>query len=144
MHNLFPYDNLIIGILIFIVGFVFHWICQLISVVNWELAARIGLQEDRMPKEYKIYEHAIAISDVLMGWVYGIAAIGLILNLSWSYKLAFIPGSILIYHSLGFWFWNINQIKDGINLNSLTFRIVWTISNFATGILAILITWKSN
>ena len=36
MNFLFPYDNIVIGILILIVGFGFHWIGQLISVLNWE------------------------------------------------------------------------------------------------------------
>ena len=144
MHNLFPYDNQIIGVLIFIVGFIFHWVGQLISVVNWKLATSIGLQEAKMPIHYKVYEHAIAVSDVLLGWIYGIAAIGLVLDLSWAYKLSFIPGSILIYHSLNYWFWNLNQIKDGNNLNSLPLRIGWSLSNFITGILALLIAWNGS
>lgn len=36
MNHLFPYDNIVVGILILIVGFVFHWIGQLISVIDWE------------------------------------------------------------------------------------------------------------
>ena len=104
MNFLFPYDNLIVGILILSVGFIFHWIGQFISVVNWKFAVRLGLQEENMPTEYRVYEHAIAVSDVLMGWIYGIAGLGLILNLPWSYKMAFIPGAILIYHSMNFWF----------------------------------------
>ena len=143
MHSLFPYDNLIIGNLIFIVGFVFHWVGQFISVINWKFAASIGFQEEKMLKEYKVYEHAIAVSDVLLGWIYGIAGIGLIFNLPWAYKLVFIPGSILVYHSLSYWFWNINQIKDGNTLNSLSMRIGWTLSNFITGLLALLIAWNS-
>ena len=140
MNYLFPYDNVIVGILILSVGFIFHWIGQFISVVNWRFAVRLGLQEKKMPKEYKVYEHAIAVSDVLVGWIYGIAGLGLILNLPWAYKMAFIPGSILLYHSLGYWFWNLNQIKEGNKLNSLSFRIGWALSNFITGILALL--WR--
>jgi hypothetical protein len=44
MTHLFPYDNIVIGVLIFIVGFCFHWIGQLVSVINWKFASKIGLQ----------------------------------------------------------------------------------------------------
>ena len=52
MNHVFPYDNIVVGILILIVGFGFHWIGQLISIVNWELAIKLGIQESNMPKEY--------------------------------------------------------------------------------------------
>ncbi len=65
--QLFPYANIIAGLLIFIVGFIFHWIGQLISLINWDFAIRIGLQEKRMLPEYKVYEHAIAKADVAIG-----------------------------------------------------------------------------
>ena len=81
MNHLFPYDNIVIGILIFIIGFIFHWLGQLISVINWNFALKIGLQESALPKEYKVYEHAIAVADSLLGWIYGVAAIGLSLML---------------------------------------------------------------
>ena len=52
MYNeIFPYANIIVGILIFIVGFIFHWIGQLISVINWDYATKIGLQEKKMLPE---------------------------------------------------------------------------------------------
>ena len=136
-----PYANIIAGILIFIVGFIFHWIGQLISVVNWDYATKIGLQEKTMSKEFKVYEHAIAIADVLIGWIYGIVAVGLILNILWTYELAWIPGAIMIYHSLSYWFWKANQNKIGIKTTTIKFRITWFLLNFITGILAILIAW---
>jgi len=142
MYNeIFPYANIIVGILVFIVGFIFHWIGQLISVVNWKYATKIGLQEKEMIPEYKVYEHAIAVADVMIGWIYGIAAVGLILNISWAYKLAWIPGVILIYHSLSFWFWIGNQNKSGHTTTTNTFRVVWFLLNFITGTLCILIIW---
>lgn len=144
MTYLFPYDNIVIGVLIFIVGFCFHWIGQLVSVINWEFASKIGLQEPKLTKEYKVYEHAIAIADSLIGWIYGFAALGLILNVSWGYKLAWFPGIILLYHSLSFWFWTSNRNRDGNKLESNTMRIGWSLSNFVTGILAILLAWTAS
>ena len=144
MTHLFPYDNIVIGVLIFIVGFCFHWIGQLVSVINWKFASKIGLQEPKLPKEYKVYEHAIAIADSLIGWVYGFAALGLILNVSWGYKFAWFPGIILLYHSLSFWFWTSNRNRDGNKLESNVMRIGWSLANFATGILAILLAWNAS
>ena len=76
-----------------------------------------------------------------MGWVYGIAAVGLILNVPWAYKLAWIPGVIMVYHSLSFWFWVGNQNKIGHPLHSNKFRIIWSTVNLVTGALAILVAW---
>lgn len=139
--QLFPYANIVVGILIFIVGFIFHWIGQLISIINWDFAKKIGLQEKKALLEYKVYEHAIAVADVMMGWIYGIVAVGLILNAQWAFKLAWFPGVIMVYHSLSYWFWIGNQNKFGHPTVTNTFRIGWFLSNFITGILAILIAW---
>lgn len=84
MKHLFSYANIVVGTLIFLAGFCGHWIGQLISVINWDFATRIGLQENEMPQEYKVYEHAIAVADTAVAWLYGIAAIGLILNTKWG------------------------------------------------------------
>ena len=144
MNYIFPYDNIIVGILIFFIGFVFHWIGQLISVVNWDFATKIGLQESILPKEYRVYERAIAVADSLIGWLYGFAAVGLFLNLPWGYKLSWFPGVIFIYHSFSFWFWTMNRNRDGNKLESNTMRVGWTIANFITGILAILLAWNAS
>jgi len=142
MYNeIFPYANIIVGILTLIVGFIFHWIGQLISVINWNYATKIGLQEKEMLPEFRVYEHAIAVADVMIGWTYGIAAVGLILNISWAYKFAWIPGVVLIYHSISFWFWIGNQNRVDHKMTSNLFRIVWFLLNFITGILCILIIW---
>ena len=143
MNYLFPYDNIVVGILILIIGFGFHWIGQTISIVNWKFATKIGLQESKMPKEYRVYEHAIAVGDSLIGWIYGFAAVGLFLNVSWGYKLAWFPGVILIYHSFCFWFWTKNRNKDGNKLESNVMRIGWTLANFIAGLLTILLSWKA-
>jgi hypothetical protein len=144
MNHLFPYDNIVVGILILIVGFGFHWIGQLLSVINWKFGTKLGLQESGMPKEYKVYEHATAVADSLIGWIYGIAAIGLFLNVSWGYKLAWIPGAIFLYHSFNYWFWNLNRNRDGNKLTSDTERIIWTLVNIVTGLLTILVAWNAS
>ena len=94
-----------------------------------------------MPKEYKVYEHAIAVADSMIGWIYGLAAVGLILGSNWGYKLAWFPGIILVYHSISFWFWTGNRKKDGHDLNPASMRVVWALINFITGVLAILVAW---
>ena len=54
MNEIFPYANILTGILILIVGFVFHWLGQLTSVLNWNFSTKLGLQEAELPKEYKV------------------------------------------------------------------------------------------
>ena len=139
--QLFPYANIVVGILIFIVGFMIHWVGQIISLINWDFAARIGIAEKNMIPEFKVYERGIAAADAMIGWIYGIAAVGLILNAPWAYKLAWIPGIILVYHGLSFWFWVGNQNKAGYPINSKGLRIGWSLANLVTGILAILVAW---
>lgn len=143
MTQLFVHDNLIVGILVLIIGFGFHWIGQLVSVLNWEYATKIGIQEEGMLPEYKVYEHAIAKADVAMGWVYGIAGLGLIQDADWGYTLAWVPGVVLVYHGISFWFWTGNQRNQGHNLASSSMRIGWTLANTITGLLAIAIAWVS-
>ena len=139
--QLFPYANIIVGVLIFIVGFGLHFIGQLISLVNRDFAVKIGIWEKDMIPEFEVYERGIAVADVMIGWTYGIAAVGLILNSPWAYKLAWIPGVIMVYHGLSFWFWIGNQNKLGHSLITNRFRIMWFIANLVTGVLAILVAW---
>ena len=138
------YLIIITGILIFVVGFIFHWVGQLTSIISWEFATKKGLQEKGLPKEYKVYEHAIAVADSLIGWIYGIAAIGLFLNAPWGYKLAWFPGVIFLYNSVSYWFWTMNRRGDGNKLTSDTTRIGWFLANFVTGILTIIIAWNAS
>ena len=141
MNHLFPYAHVIAGVLILVVGFVFHWLGQLISVLNWDLATRIGLQEKKAPPEYRIYEHGIAAADVAIGWIYAVAGIGLIFGTPWGYKLAWIPGVVLLYHSAFFWFTTRNQRKAGHILMPDSLRVIWFIANAGTGVLTILVAW---
>jgi len=141
MNQIFPYANIITGMLVLIVGFLFHWVGQLISILNWEFATKIGLQDKGLIPEYRVYDEAIAVADVLIGWIYGIAGIGLILGATWGFKLAWFPGVIFVYHSLSFWFYSKNQRKAGHRFMSDSARILWFFANFITGILTILTAW---
>jgi hypothetical protein len=137
----FPYASSIAGVLVIGVGFGFHWIGQLVSVLNWPLAERLGLQDRAAPREYRVYEHGIAVADVALGWVYGIAGLALLLGAPWAAKLAFVPGSILLYHSISFWAWSRNQCRDGHPLLSRPTRIGWTLANALTGLLTLWVAW---
>lgn len=143
MDQLFHYASIITGILVLIVGFGFHWIGQFISLVNRDLAIRIGIWEKGNLPEYEVYENAMAVADVLIGWTYGIAGAALILGISWGYKLAWIPGVVLLYHSICFWSWTANQEKAGHHtaFSSGSARIGWFLANFVTGVLAISVAW---
>lgn len=142
MPPAFPYDHIVAGILVLIVGFGFHWLGQTISLVNWDLATRLGLQEKLIP-EYRVYEHAIAVADASIGWIYGIAGVGLLLGAPWGFKLAWIPGAIFVYHAVSFWAWTGNRRRDGHRLESTTLRFGWTAANLVTGLLAILVAWNA-
>lgn len=141
MSPLFPYANIVTGVLLFIVGFCFHWLGQLISVLNWDLATRLGLQEKGLSPEYKVYEQAIAVADSAMAWICGVAAIGLLLNAEWGYRLAWIPATLLLYHAISAWAWEGNRRKAGRQLWSNTMRIGWCSVNAFTGALALLLAW---
>ena len=139
MDQIFPYANVVAGVLVLLIGLGLHFAGQLVSVVDWQLATRIGLQEAGMKPEHKDYEHAIAVADVLIGWTYGIAGVGLILDASWAYAWAWIPGAVLTYHALQFWAWTRNHRRSGNHYSTTKdpLRTVWAVANLATGILTL-------
>ncbi len=141
MDQIFPYANVVAGVLVLLVGFGLHFGGQLVSVVDWQLATRLGLQEAGMRPEHRNYEHAIAAADVLIGWTYGIAGIGLILDAPWAYVWAWLPGAILTYHALQFWFWTGNHRRSGDDYSTTRnpARFVWAVANLATGILTLFV-----
>lgn len=50
MNHVFQYASIMTGILVLIMGFCFYWIGQFISIVNRNLAMRIGIWEkDNLP-----------------------------------------------------------------------------------------------
>ena len=140
----FPYDNLVVGAMVIVVGFVFHWLGQLTYLLKSEFAAKIGLVEPEILPEYEVYERAIAKADVAIGWLYGIAGVGMIMGTQWGYKLACFPGVVFVYHSISFWFWTENRRRAGHKLMSDAGRIGWFVANFITGILAIAIACQAN
>lgn len=140
----FPYDNILVGVLVLLVGFVFHWMGQALSVFNWDLATRLGLQEKEALPEYRVYEHAIAVADTSIGWLYGLAGVGLLLDASWGYKLAWVPGVVFVYHGISFWMWTQNQRKAGHQLVSPSLRVGWTLANIVTGLLTIMLAWSAS
>ena len=139
MDQIFPHANIVAGVLVLAVGFVFHFLGQLYSVLNLEGAIKLGIQEADSPEEYRAYELGIALADVLVGWTYAIAGVGLIADASWGYVWAWIPGGVLTYHGLSFWFWTRNQQRAGYDRPFTTWpaRHVWFTVNLATGLLAI-------
>ena len=140
----FPHDNIVAGVLVLVIGFGFHWMGQTLSVLNWDLAMRLGLQEKDAPPEYLVYEHAIAVSDASIAWLYGIAGVGLLLGTPWGYKLAWVPGAVLVYHAIGFWMWTRNQHRAGHQFYSPAFRVVWSAANMVTGLLAVAVAWNAS
>ena len=146
MGHVFPYDNVITGALVLLVGFGLHWVGQGLSVINWQFATRLGLQETGMPDEFKNYEHAIAVADTCIGWVYGVAGVGLLLAMPWGYKLAWIPGAIMVYHALSFWVWTANHRRAGFDLSTTRspLREAWTVANLVTGGLALVVAWHAS
>ncbi|ABD40446.1 hypothetical protein Mhun_0693 [Methanospirillum hungatei JF-1] len=142
MEQIIDIVKIISGILILIMGFGFHWIGQLISVMNRDLAIRLGIWEKDNLQEYEVYENGISIADVSLGWIYGVAGAGLLLGYEWGYSLCLIPGFALLYHGISFWSWTKNQIKTGHPSSSAKnpIRISWTVCNMLTGALAIMVS----
>jgi hypothetical protein len=143
MSPLFPHANLVAGVMVLLVGFLFHWVGQLVSLFNWDFATRIGLQDKGAPPEFLIYERGTAAADAAIGWIYGLAGVGLILDAPWGFTLAWFPGVILIYHSISAWFWYGNQMKAGYALLTDPKRSVWCLANLATGLLAVAVAWAA-
>ncbi len=111
--QLFPNAPLVLAVLIFLVGFLIHWVGQIISLIDWDMAVRLGICDRNTTTEYKTYEKGVAAADALIGWTNGLAVVGLLLDQPWAYKLIWIPGVVFIYHGLSFWFWTGHQVKLG-------------------------------
>lgn len=54
---------------------------------------------------------------------------------------AILPGAILVYHALGFWFWTAAQNRDGRRIMAEPLRRIWIAVNLVTGILALASAW---
>ena len=86
----------------------------------------------------------IAVADSMLGWTYAIAGIGLVADTAWGYVWAWLPAVVLTYHALSFWMWTGNQRRAGHTTSSTKspFRVVWTLANLLTGLLALLVAWN--
>ena len=136
-----PWIRVVAGMAILVLGLDFHWLGQLVSLLDWDRATRLGLQERSLPGAYKVYEHAIAVADVGVGWVYGLAALGLFLDARWGHQLAFVPAAIFVYHGIGAWVWEGNRRADGHGLWSDAMRIGWCAANIGVGVLVLAVAW---
>jgi len=90
-----------------------------------------------------VYDNEIAVADIAIAWIYGIAGAGLIPGISWGYKPVWIPGVVLLNHSLCFWFWTANQKRSGhpITWSREPARSGWFLLNFFLGVLAMYVAW---
>ena len=139
MDQIFPQANVVAGVLVLAVGFGFHFLGQLYSVLDLEGAIELGIQEADAPEEYRTYELGIAVADVLVGWTYAIAGVGLVVDAAWGYTWAWLPGGVLTYHALSFWFWTRNQQRAGFDrpFTRWPARHLWFVANLTTGLLTI-------
>ena len=76
-----------------------------------------------------------------MAWVYGVAAVGLPLGPDWGYRVAWVPGSLLVYHSLYAWHRETDRRAAGKGVGSDTFGLAWCSANFTTWDLAVAAAW---
>ena len=143
MEPVFPYANILAAVLILIIGFGLHWLSQAIGIFKPDLAIRLGVLEKGLLPEFRAYEDAIAKADVIVGWVYPLAAIGLLMNAGWGARLAWVPGVIFVYHGLSAWFWEANRRRLGHLYFSEPFRRLWCFSNIGAGLLVILVAWQA-
>ena len=141
MSPLFPYANVLTAILLLIVGFGLHFVSQFISILDWERACRIGLQDKNIPPDALHYEHGTATADVAIAWIYGVAAIGLMMNAPWGYKLAFIPVSILLYHGMCAWEWERDRRAAGKGIWTDGFRLARCGANILAGLAVLVVAW---
>jgi len=141
MYELFPYSNILAGTLVLIVGFGIHWLSQLSMFLHWELMPRHGFGINISDKP-KGYDRFIAISDITIGWLYGIIGVGLLMGTSWGYFLAWIPGIILTLEGIGYWMMT-NKKHTPIVKDTYFSRIEWSALNLFTGLFVILVAWNA-
>ena len=141
MGELFPYSNILAGSLVLIVGFGIHWLNQVANLLHWELMPKQGLVIN-IPVNTKKIERFISISDITIGWLYGIIGVGLYLGTSWGYTLAWIPGIMLTVEGISYWIMT-NPKHATTKYFSYFTRMEWSALNFFTGILIILVAWHA-
>ena len=55
MDQIFPYANVVAGVLVLVIGFGIRFGAQLVSAIDWDLGTKLGLQEKGMRPEHKNY-----------------------------------------------------------------------------------------
>ena len=141
MYELFPYSNILAGGLVLIVGFGIHWLNQLSLFLNWELMPRHGFGIN-LADSPKGYDRFIAISDITLGWMYGIIGIGLFMGTDWGYLLSWIPGVILTLEGISYWI-----VTSGKHVHEKSYsyftRIEWSALNLVSGLFIIAVAWNA-
>ena len=139
---IFPGATILAGVLLLLVGFLGHWVVQLVSLGSWDLAVSLGLQMSDLTKEMQVYVRAFAVADAKIGWVYGVAGIGMLCNKPWGYHAGWF-GLILVYYSINFLAWTRLRmnLEYHMPVDEPIIRFSWFLANFITGILAVAIAW---
>lgn len=132
-----PNAHVLIGFLVLVLGGGFHWLGQLTALLRRDVALRLGLVEPDMPPEYRVYEDALAVADAALGWLYGVAGMGLMLDARWGYALAWAPGLLFVYHAISAWVWEGLRRRRGHRLWSDAMRVGWCGANLAIGLAAL-------
>jgi hypothetical protein len=77
-----------------------------------------------------------------MARVYGVAAVGLPPASDWGYKLAWVPGSLLVFHSRCAWHWEIDDRRAaGQGIRTDPFGLAWCPANLISQACADAAAW---
>ena len=132
------------GTLFLAVAFLFHWVGQTVSLINLDLAIKLGIQEDDIPPEFRAYELGIAVGDCALGWTYAFAGVGVLMKKQWGYRMAWFPSVILLYHSLCVIEWTAGWIRlgyDDLPLAQPSVRYSWFAANLACAVVGLYVAW---
>jgi len=141
MNELFPYSNILAASLLLIVGFGIHWLNQLSLFLHWELMPRHGFGIN-LSSSQKGYDRLIAISDITIGWLYGIIGVGLFMGTEWGYALAWIPGIILTIEGISYWIMTGKKQMQPLAESYFT-RVEWSSLNLVTGMFIMVVAWNA-
>lgn len=141
MGELFPYANILAGSLVLIVGFGIHWLNQLSIFLHWELMPKDGFGIHTLANASK-YDRFVAVSDVTIGWIYGVIGIGLFMGTSWGYLLAWIPGLFITFEGISYWIVTGKKNLQGIKYSYFN-RIEWSTLNIVTGLFILFVAWNA-
>ena len=143
MDQVFPYANIVAGVLVLVVGFGFHWIGQLVSVLNWDTAQRSASRKWRCCPSTRSTKTPSPRPTSRWAGSMALPLPASCLARTGATSLPGIPGVVLVYHAFSYWFWTGNRRKAGHKLVSDSMRIGWPVANFVTGTLAIVVAWNA-